>query len=194
MCKFIVNVFTPYGTENIRCGDDYNAAIAKYKEIKEFYTNVPCTIKFYNQDDVQFVKTPEKDFERLYNNMVDSVIALGKYQIELSKAEEKLHKERNILYHNLEETDLSKLSDEEQIKYLTNMKSSLTKRRINESENQKNYAFSECFNKIYESLCEYDGYKRDKEDQGTHRYKKNYYTEDMSKKKNRVKKLHTIKR
>ena len=70
MCsRYIINVNTKYGMQNIKAGDDYNIAIDKYREIKQFYENVPCTIKFYNQNDVQFIKTPEKDFDKLYNNL-----------------------------------------------------------------------------------------------------------------------------
>lgn len=191
--KYIVNVGTKFGVENIRLGDDYNLAIRKYKEIKEFYKNVPCTIKFYNEDDIQFTKTPEKDFEKLYNNLIDSVISLAKYQVELCKAENKLHEVRNSLYHDLEQMDLSKMTDDEQIEYLIKMKSELTKRRINEEENQKNFAFFDCFNNIYNSLCSYVGTKNKKEYRGVGRYKTKYYTEDISTKKNRVKKLHNLK-
>ena len=56
MCsRYIINVNTKYGMQNIKAGDDYNIAIDKYREIKQFYENVPCTIKFYNQNDVQFI-------------------------------------------------------------------------------------------------------------------------------------------
>lgn len=193
MCRYVLNIETKYGIQNIKCGDDYNQAMTKYKEIKEFYSSVPCTIKFYNQDDVQFIKTPEKDFKKLYNNLVDDVIALAKYQVELSKSESKLQEVRNSLYHDLEETDLSKLTEEEQLTYLMKMKSELTKRRINEEENKRNFAFFDCFIKIYESLCSYNGIREEKEDLGSSRYKKVYYTEDMGTKKNRVKKLHSLK-
>lgn len=196
MCsRYVVNILTKFGIENINCGDDYNAAIEKHKEIKEFYSSVPCTIKFFNQNEVQFTKTPEKDFEKLYNSLIDSMIALGKYQVELSKAEDKLHEVRNNLYHDLEEKDLSKMTDEEQISYLMKMKSELTKRRINESENQKNYAFFDCFSVMYEEICKYDnGIREKKEGAGVGRYKHTYYSEEMSKKKNRIKKLHNLKR
>lgn len=195
MCsKYIVNVSTKYGVENIKCGDDYNLAIDKYKEIKQFYENVPCTIKFYNQNDVQFIKTPEKDFDKLYNNLIDAMLDLAKYQVELTKSENKLHEVRNTLYHDLEERDLSAMSDDEQIKYLREMKGELTKRRVTESDNQKNFAFSDCFNQVYNSLCNYVGIREEREDLGRSRYKKTYYTEDMSTKKNRVKKLHSLKR
>lgn len=191
--KYIVNVGTKFGVENIRLGDNYKLAIKKYKEIKEFYKNVPCTIKFYNEDDIQFVKTPEKDFEKLYNDLIDSVIALAKYQVELCKTETKLQEVRNFLYHDLEQMDLSKMTDDEQIEYLIKMKSELTKRRINEKENQKNFAFFDCFNNIYDSLCSYVGTKNQKEDYGAKRYSNRYYTEDISTKKKRVKKLHNLK-
>ena len=86
------------------------------------------------------------------------------------------------------------MSDDEQIEYLQNMKGELTKRRITESDNQKNFAFSDCFNQMYNSLCSYVGMREERENLGSGRYKKTYYTEDMSTKKNRVKKLHTLKR
>lgn len=195
MCKYLVGISTKYGVENVNCGDDYNAAIEKYKEIKEFYSSVACTIRFYNQNEIQFTKTPEKDFEKLYNNLIDSMIELGKYQVELSKAEDKLQEVRNELYHDLEEKDLSKMTEEEQISYLMKMKSQLTKRRINETENQKNYAFFDCFTTIYETICSYNHDTKDKkENANTGRYKHKYYTEEMSKKKNRIKKLHNLKR
>lgn len=194
MCKYIVNVSTKYGIENIKCGDDYNAAIEKYKEIKEFYKSVPCTIKFYNQNDVQFIKTPDKDFSRLYNNLIDCVIELGKYQIELSESEDRLHEVRNTLYHELELMDLSLLSDDEQLEYLTKMKSELTKRRVNEEENKKNFAFFNCFDIIYESLCSYNGTRHERENLGASRYSKTYYKEKIDTKKNRIKKLQNLKR
>lgn len=194
MCRYVVQIDLKFGIQTINCGDDYNSAIEKYKEIKEFYSSVPCTMRFYNQNEVQFTKTPEKDFEKLYNNLIDSMLALGKYQVELSKTEDKLHEVRNDLYHDLEETDLSKLTEEEQIDYLMKMKSQLTKRRINEIENQKNYAFFDCFTTIYDALCQYNGIREQKEGVGIGRYKKTYYTEEMGTKKNRIKKLHNLKR
>ena len=142
----------------------------------------------------RFNKTPEKDFDKLYNNLIDAMLGLAKYQVELSKSENKLHEVRNALYHDLEERDLATMSDDEQIKYLQNMKGELTKRRITESDNQKNFAFSDCFNQMYNSLCSYVGVREEREDLGRTRYKKAYYTEDMSAKKNRVKKLHSLKR
>lgn len=195
MCtRFIVGVETKFGVENINCGDDYNSAIKKYKEVKEFYNDIPCTIRFYNQNDVQFTKTPSKDFDKLYNNLIDAMIDLAKYQVELSKAESKLHEVRNNLYHDLEERDLSEMSDDEKIRYLQDMKGELTKRRITESDNQKNYAFSNCFNNMYKSICDYTGVRESRETVGSSRYKNTYYTEEMSIKKNRVKKLHNLKR
>lgn len=172
----------------------HKKAMCKYKEIKDFYESVPCTIKFYNEDEVQFIKTPEKDFTKLYNNFVDSLIELGRYQVEMCKNEDKLHELRNKLYHQLEQMDLSEMTDDEQLEYLLNTKNSLTKRRINENENRLNFGFSECFNSIYESLCAYGNTKAKKEEQGIGRYKKDYYTEDMAKKKRRIKKLHELKR
>lgn len=194
MSKYILNIKTKYGVQNITCGDDYKKAMCKYKEIKDFYESVPCTIKFYNEDEVQFIKTPEKDFTKLYNNFVDSLIELGRYQVEMCKNEDKLHELRNKLYHQLEEMDLSEMTDDEQLEYLLNTKNSLTKRRINENENRLNFGFSECFNSIYESLCAYENMKKKREEQGTTRYNKAYYTEDMAKKKRRIKKLHELKR
>ena len=85
-----------------------------------------------------------------------AVVSNAVFQINLSKNEKKYTTCRNELYHDLETTDLSQLSTDEQIDYLMNMKSQLNKRRIIEEENKKLFGFYESFTAIYDIIMKYE--------------------------------------
>ena len=114
---------------------------------------------------------------------------MSRMQLNLSKNEKKYTECRNNLYHDLETTDLSQLSTDEQIDYLMNMKSQLNKRRIIEEENKKLFGFYESFTAIYDIIMKYEENKEKLNNQGVHRYGKTYYKEYASAKKERSKKL-----
>ena len=69
------------------------------------------------------------------------------------------------------------------------MKSELNKRRIIESQNQKQYAFFDTFTKIYNLVIEYEEKKEKMQHHGCERFGKAYYKEDASVKKERAKRL-----
>ena len=127
------------GEMNINLGDIYKEALEKYNKVKADYTNVPCKMKVEDTEKKQvlFVKeNKENSFEKAYNQLLSSLIEMSRMQLNLSKNEKKYTECRNNLYHDLETTDLSQLSTDEQIDYLMNMKSQLNKRRIIEEENK----------------------------------------------------------
>ena len=97
---------------------------------------------------------------------------------------------RNELYHDLETTDLSQLSTDEQIDYLMNMKSQLNKRRIIEEENKKAYAFFNEFHKIYDVILDFEKNRKEmKRNMNASRFGEVYYNEPYKNKKARSKHL-----
>ena len=192
MCRYKMSIEMEYGVMNINLGDIYKEALEKYNKVKADYTNVPCKMKVEDTEKKQvlFVKeNKENSFEKAYNQLLSSLIEISRMQLNLSKNEKKYTECRNELYHDLETTDISQLSADEQIDYLMNMKSQLNKRRIIEEENKKLFGFYESFTAIYDIIMKYEENKEKLNDQGTHRYGKKYYRENASVKKERSKRL-----
>ena len=190
--RYKMNIEMKYGCMNINLGSTYKEALEKYNKVKADYANVPCKMKVEDTEKKQvlFVKeNKENSFEKAYNQLLSSLIEMSRMQLNLSKNEKKYTECRNELYHDLETTDLSQLSTDEQIDYLMNMKSQLNKRRIIESQNQKQYAFFDTFTKIYNLVIEYEEKKEKMEHHGCERFGKAYYKEDASAKKERAKRL-----
>ena len=121
--------------------------------------------------------------------LLSILVEMSKLQLNMSKKEKKFTALRNEMYHELECKDLSELNTEEQAEYLMKMKSELNKRRIIESQNQKQYAFFDTFTKIYNLVIEYEEKKEKMEHHGCERFGKAYYKEDASAKKERSKHL-----
>ena len=192
MCRYKMSIEMEYGVMNINLGDVYKEAMVKYNKVKSDYANIPCKMKVEDteKNQVLFIKeNKENSFEKAYNQLLSSLIEMSRMQLNLSKNEKKYTTCRNELYHDLETTDLSQLSTDEQIDYLMNMKSQLNKRRIIEEENKKLFGFYESFTAIYDIIMKYEENKEKLNNQGVHRYGKTYYKEDASAKKERSKKL-----
>ena len=192
MCRYKMSIEMEYGVMNINLGDIYKEALEKYNKVKSDYANIPCKMKVEDteKNQVLFIKeNKENSFEKAYNQLLSSLIEMSRMQLNLSKNEKKYTECRNNLYHNLETTDLSQLSADEQIDYLMNMKSQLNKRRIIEEENKKLFGFYESFTAIYDIIMKYEENKEKLNNQGVHRYGKTYYKENASIKKERNKRL-----
>ena len=190
--RYKMNIEMKYGCMNINLGSTYKEALEKYNKVKTDYINVPCKMKVEDTEKKQvlFVKeNKENSFEKAYNQLLSSLIEISRMQLNLSKNEKKYTTCRNELYHDLETTDLSQLSTDEQIDYLMNMKSQLNKRRIIEEENKKLFGFYESFTAIYDIIMKYEENKEKLNNQGVHRYGKTYYKENASVKKERNKRL-----
>ena len=190
--RYKMNIEMKYGCMNINLGSTYKEALEKYNKVKSDYVNVPCKMKVEDTEKKQvlFVKeNKENSFEKAYNQLLSSLIEMSRMQLNLSKNEKKYTTCRNELYHDLETTDLSQLSTDEQIEYLMNMKSQLSKRRIIEEENKKLFGFYESFTAIYDIIMKYEENKEKLNNQGVHRYGKTYYKENASVKKERNKRL-----
>ena len=143
-----------------------------------------------DNEDVLFIKdNKEQSFDQLYKQLLSTLAEMSKLQLNMSKREKKFTARRNEMYHKLECEDLSKLTIEEQSEYLMKMKSELNKRRIIETQNQKQYAFFDTFTKIYDLVMEYEEKREKMENHGCERYGKAYYREDVSAKKERAKRL-----
>ena len=189
-----IKIGLKYGSFSVK-SDTYKECMEKYYEIKDEYANIPAEITVYKDDKVQFVKyTGKKSFEKLYNNLIDNLIEIGKYQVEVTREEHNYGKVKNDLYHELEELDLGELDDRKQLEFLNNMKSELTKRRITENENRKLYGFDKAYNTILEALSNYiQKEKPIKDEASIKRYNEKYYTESNGEKKEKIKKLHNLK-
>ena len=192
MCKYIAKINMKFGEMSVSLGDDYAKAIDKYKEIKQEYEAIPCEICFYNsvKDDVQFKKiNKEESFDVLYERLINVLADISRYQINMSRKESKYTEVRNSLYHNLEETNLSGLTTEEQVKMLFDMKITLNQRRLIEDENQRCYAFFKNFKNICNEIMKYNTEKEKRLTHGQGRFGNEYYNEDLSNKKKRTKEL-----
>ena len=192
MCRYKMSIEMKYGVMNINLGDIYKEALEKYNKVKSDYANIPCKMKVEDteKNQVLFIKeNKENSFEKAYNQLLSSLIEMSRMQLNLSKNEKKYTECRNNLYHDLETTDLSQLSTDEQIDYLMNMKSQLNKRRIIEEENKKLFGFYESFTAIYDIIMEYEDNREKLNNMGSHRYGNEYYREDNSVKKKRSKHL-----
>ena len=190
--RYKMNIEMKYGCMNINLGSTYKEALEKYNKVKTDYINVPCKMKVEDTEKKQvlFVKeNKENSFEKAYNQLLSSLIEMSRMQLNLSKNEKKYTECRNELYHDLETTDISQLSTDEQIDYLMNMKSQLNKRRIIEEENKKLFGFYDTFTKIYDLIIEYEENREKLNNMGSHRYGNEYYREDNSVKKKRSKYL-----
>ena len=190
--RYKMNIEMKYGCMNINLGSTYKEALEKYNKVKADYANVPCKMKVEDTEKKQvlFVKeNKENSFEKAYNQLLSSLIEMSRMQLNLSKNEKKYTECRNELYHDLETTDISQLSADEQIDYLMNMKSQLNKRRIIEEENKKLFGFYDTFTKIYDLIMEYEENREKLNNMGSHRYGNEYYREDNSVKKARSKRL-----
>ena len=190
--RYKMNIEMKYGCMNINLGSTYKEALEKYNKVKLDYANVPCKMKVEDTEKKQvlFVKeNKENSFEKAYNQLLLSLIEMSRMQLNLSKNEKKYTTCRNELYHDLDTTDISQLSTDEQIDYLMNMKSQLNKRRIIEEENKKLFGFYESFTAIYDIIMKYEENKEKLNNHGVHRYGKTYYKENASVKKERNKRL-----
>lgn len=189
-----IKIGLKYGSFSVK-SDTYKECMEKYNEIKQEYSNIPAEITVYKDDKVQFVKyTGKKSFEKLYNNLIDNLIEIGKYQVEVTREEHNYGKVKNDLYHELEELDLGELDDRKQLEFLNNMKSELTKRRITECENRKLYGFDKAYNTILDALNNYiQKEKPIKDEASVKRYNETYYTESNGKKKEKIKRLQNLK-
>ena len=190
MCRYKMSIEMEYGVMNINLGDIYKEALEKYNKVKADYSEVPCKMIVKDNEEVLFIKeNKDQSFDKLYNQLLSILAEMSKLQLNMSKKEKKFTALRNEMYHELECKDLSELSTEEQAEYLMKMKSELNKRRIIESQNQKQYAFFDTFTKIYNLVIEYEEKKEKMEHHGCERFGKAYYKEDASAKKERAKKL-----
>ena len=190
MCRYKMSIEMEYGVMNINLGDIYKEALEKYNKVKSDYSEVPCKMIVKDNEDVLFIKdNKEQSFDKLYKQLLSILVEMSKLQLNMSKKEKKFTALRNEMYHELECKDLSELNTEEQAEYLMKMKSELNKRRIIESQNQKQYAFFDTFTKIYDLVIEYEEKKEKMQHHGSERFGKKYYKEDASAKKERSKKL-----
>lgn len=192
MCKYLVQVKMNFGNMSVSAGDNYQEAINKYHEIKEYYNSIPCEISFYNKekDDVQFTKVNKDDsFDKLYNDLINNLANISRHMVDIRRRESNLTEVRNEMYHALELTSLSDLTEEEQLKMLFDMKAKLSSRRLIEDESQKMYAFFDSFKDICNLISKYDNEKESKLRHGQKRFGNAYYSEDLSNKKQRTKKL-----
>ena len=190
MSRYKMVIEMEYGTMNINLGDIHKEAMIKYNKVKTDYSEVPCKMIVKDNEDVLFIKdNKEQSFDQLYKQLLSTLAEMSKLQLNMSKREKKFTALRNEMYHKLECEDLSKLNTEEQAEYLMKMKSELNKRRIIETQNQKQYAFFDTFTKIYDLVMEYEEKREKMEHHGCERYGKAYYREDVSAKKERAKRL-----
>ena len=190
MCRYKMSIEMEYGVMNINLSDTYKEAMVKYNKVKADYSEVPCKMIVKDNEDVLFIKdNKEQSFDKLYKQLLSTLAEMSKLQLNMSKREKKFTALRNEMYHKLECEDLSGLTIEEQSEYLMKMKSELNKRRIIETQNQKQYAFFDTFTKIYDLVMEYEEKREKMEHHGCERYGKTYYKEDASIKKERAKRL-----
>ena len=188
--RYELNINMEYGNMRVNLGDTYNEAMEKYNKVKVDYSDIPCVMTVTDNSKVLFVKeNKDQSFDKLYDQLLSILVEMSKLQLNMSKKEKRFTALRNEMYHELECKDLSELNTEEQAEYLMKMKSELNKRRIIETQNQKQYAFFDTFTKIYDLVMEYEEKREKMEHHGCERYGKTYYKEDASAKKERSKKL-----
>lgn len=189
MGEYLIRIKLKYGEFSVSA-NTYAECMTKYKEIKEEYKNIPCEIIVTKQEKIQFVKQNKKDtMETLYNELKNVMIKIGQHQIDLLNEESEYNQIKNKLYHDLEETDTTNMSETEKAKYLDHMKLQLTKRRLTEIENQYNYAFYGCYNHILSAMEGYNVSKNRREKSGKERYNSQYYKEGVNVKKKKLNKL-----
>ena len=188
--RYELNINMEYGCMRVNLGDTYKEAMEKYNKVKVEYSDIPCVMTVTDNSKVLFVKeNKDQSFDKLYDKLLSTLVEMSKLQLNMSKKEKKFTALRNEMYHELECKDLSELNTEEQAEYLMKMKRELNKRRIIESQNQKQYAFFDTFTKIYDLVMEYEEKKEKMQHHGSERFGKKYYKEDASAKKERSKKL-----
>ena len=188
--RYELNINMEYGNMRVKLGDTYKEAMEKYNKVKADYSDIPCVMTVTDNSKVLFVKeNKDQSFDKLYDQLLSILVEMSKLQLNMSKKEKRFTALRNEMYHELECKDLSELNTEEQAEYLMKMKSELNKRRIIESQNQKQYAFFDTFTKIYDLVMEYEEKREKMEHHGCERYGKTYYKEDASAKKERSKRL-----
>ena len=188
--RYELNINMEYGNMRVNLGDTYKEAMEKYNKVKSDYSDIPCVMTVTDNSKVLFVKeNKDQSFDKLYNQLLSILAEMSKLQLNMSKKEKRFTALRNEMYHELECKDLSELNTEEQAEYLMKMKSELNKRRIIETQNQKQYAFFDTFTKIYDLVMEYEEKREKMEHHGCERYGKAYYREDVSAKKERAKRL-----
>ena len=191
---YSIEIKMKYGKFKVK-SDNYQECMNKYKEIKEEYSKIPCEIIVYKDDEVQFIKgNSEESFENLYNKLIDILLEMGQYQIDISSEEKEYGEIKNKLYHSLEEMDLSETSDKEQLTFLNKMKGELSKRRLIENENRKLYAFDRVYRIILDELNVYKNKEKEtKEEASINRYTNVYYKEGVKAKRNRIKEINNLK-
>lgn len=187
MCKYEVKISLEYGNINVPATDNYNQALDKYREVKQQFNSVPCEIILWNNDKgcQQFISKnkPDKEFDKLYNQIKDALNKMTKIQIELLQQEEELSRTKNKSYHAIEETDINDLD----LNMLINLKLDLSKRRIIKENNQQFYAFFDCYNKMIELLKSYKNEKHDKLLHNSNKiHQSKYYKESINVKKKRL--------
>ena len=188
--RYELNINMEYGNMRVNLGDTYKEAMEKYNKVKVDYADIPCVMTVTDNSKVLFVKeNKDQSFDKLYNQLLSILAEMSKLQLNMSKKEKRFTALRNEMYHELECKDLSGLNTEEQAEYLMKMKSELNKRRIIETQNQKQYAFFDTFTKIYDLVMEYEEKKEKMQHHGSERFGKKYYKEDASAKKTRSKHL-----
>ena len=188
--RYELNINMEYGNMRVNLGDTYKEAMEKYNKVKADYSDIPCVMTVTDNSKVLFVKeNKDQSFDKLYNQLLSTLVEMSKLQLNMSKKEKRFTALRNEMYHELECKDLSELNTEEQAEYLIKMKNELNKRRIIETQNQKQYAFFDTFTKIYDLVIEYEEKREKMEHHGCERYGKAYYREDVSAKKERAKRL-----
>ena len=155
--RYELNINMEYGCMRVNLGDTYKEAMEKYNKVKVDYSDIPCVMTVTDNSKVLFVKeNKDQSFDKLYNQLLSILAEMSKLQLNMSKKEKKFTALRNEMYHELECKDLSELSTEEQAEYLMKMKSELNKRRIIESQNQKQYAFFvHAYKFIYRNVISY---------------------------------------
>ena len=188
--RYELNINMEYGNMRVNLGDTYKEAMEKYNKVKADYSDIPCVMTVTDNSKVLFVKeNKDQSFDKLYDQLLSTLVEMSKLQLNMSKKEKRFTALRNEMYHELECKDLSELNTEEQAEYLMKMKSELNKRRIIETQNQKQYAFFDTFTKIYDLVMEYEEKKEKMQHHGSERFGKKYYKEDASAKKTRSKHL-----
>ena len=188
--RYELNINMEYGNMRVNLGDTYKEAMEKYNKVKVDYTDIPCVMTVTDNSKGLFVKeNKDQSFDKLYDKLLSTLVEMSKLQLNMSKKEKRFTALRNEMYHELECKDLSELNTEEQAEYLMKMKSELNKRRIIETQNQKQYAFFDTFTKIYNLVIEYEEKKEKMQHHGCERFGKAYYKEGASAKKERAKRL-----
>ena len=192
--RYSMSINVNYGNMKLDLGDDYKMAINRYNKVKKDFASIPCEMSFIDEESHKplFVKVNKQNsFDTLYKQLIEILTEMSKLQTNLTKKEK--YNGDTIDYHALEMEDTSKLTLLERSQKMEDIKLDLAARRLIKEENQKAFAFSEHFNRICEEVAKYETNKYKKLTKNKSRYKEDeYYTETISAKKNRTKRLLNI--